>query len=70
MNVKAILGRVAAPVNRAVWKRVEWLALRMLAASSRHLIAHRQARRVQSEAHKRGAVVPPVYMHERSGQWN
>jgi hypothetical protein len=70
VNSRTIFYRIAAPVNRALWRRVEWLALRLLAASSRHLIAHRQARRVHSEAHKRGAIVPPVYMHERSARWN
>jgi hypothetical protein len=70
VNVKTIFGRIAAPVNRALWRRVEWLALRLLAAASRHLIAHRQARRVHSEAHKRGAIVPPVYAGKCSARWN
>ncbi len=55
--VKTIISRSLGPVNRLAWRRVEWLALRLLAASSRHLIAHRQARRAHSEAWRRTVIV-------------
>jgi hypothetical protein len=70
VNVKTIIAHARGAVNRAVWRRVEWLALRLLAASSRRLIAHRQARRVHSEAHKGVAVIPAVYAGQRSARLN
>ncbi len=70
MNVKPIITRTLGPVNRAIWKRVEWLALRLLAAASRHLIAHRQSRTVHSEAWRRTTVIPIAYSGERSARWN
>ena len=71
MRVKTIFARITAPVNRTLWRRVEWLALRLLAASSRHLIAHRQSRRAHSEAWRRTTVIPMAsYSPERGARWN
>ncbi len=42
-----------------LWHGVEWVALRLLAAASRRLIAQRQSRRVHSEAWRRGSLVLP-----------
>ena len=70
MNVKPIITRTLGPVNRRFWKRVEWLALRLLAASSGRLIAHRHSRTVHSEAWRRMTVIPMAYSGERSARWN
>ena len=69
--LKSIFSRIVGSVNRTLWRRVEWLALRLLAASSRRLIAHRQSRRVHSEAWRRTTVIPmQPYTPERGARWN